>query len=155
MESFAKVHPELKGKLHIINGDRLKLSANSFNKFVLNLQIYKTNRMILYPRKKINEIMTDHRSACFITHQWNNDYNYMTLELISYNYPILHNSEGWNQYGYYYSINQWSAAIQCLYNALIAHKEQLPIYKTHAANLIWKHSIHNPGIQGRWRAILE
>ena len=155
VEAFAKAHPEWKGKLHIVNGDRLKLSANAFNKFVSSLQVYKTNRMVLYPRKKINQIMTDHRSACFITHQWNNDYNYMTLELISYNYPILHNSEGWDQYGYYYSINQWSAAIQRLYDALTAHKDQLAVYKTHAANLIWKHSIHNPGIQERWRAILE
>ena len=155
VEAFAKAHPEWKGKLHIVNGDRLKLSANAFNKFVSSLQMYKMNRMVLYPRKKINQIMTDHRSACFITHQWNNDYNYMTLELISYNYPILHNSEGWGQYGYYYSINQWSAAIQRLYEALTAHKDQLPVYKTHAANLIWKHSIHNPGIQGRWRTILD
>ena len=155
VEAFAKAHPEWKGKLHIVNGDRLKLSANAFNKFVSNLQMYKTNRMVLYPRKKINQIMTDHRSACFITHQWNNDYNYMTLELISYNYPILHNSEGWDQYGYYYSINQWPAAIQRLYEALTAHKDQLAVYKTHAANLIWKHSIHNPGIQERWRAILD
>ena len=155
VEAFAKAHPEWKGKLHIVNGDRLKLSANAFNKFVSNLQMYKTNRMVLYPRKKINQIMTDHRSACFITHQWNNDYNYMTLELISYNYPILHNSKGWDQYGYYYSINEWSAAIQRLYEALTAHKDQLAVYKTHAANLIWKHSIHNPGIQGRWRAILD
>ena len=155
VEAFAKAHPEWKGKLHIVNGDRLKLSANAFNKFVSDLQMYKTNRMVLYPRKKINQIMTDHRSACFITHQWNNDYNYMTLELISYNYPILHNSKGWDQYGYYYSINEWSAAIQRLYEALTAHKDQLAVYKTHAANLIWKHSIHNPGIQGRWRAILD
>ena len=155
VEAFAKAHPEWKGKLHIVNGDRLKLSANAFNKFVSSLQMYKTNRMVLYPRKKINQIMTDHRSACFITHQWNNDYNYMTLELISYNYPILHNSKGWDQYGYYYSINEWSAAIQRLYEALTTHKDQLAVYKTHAANLIWKHSIHNPGIQGRWRTILE
>ena len=155
VEAFAKAHPEWKGKLHIVNGDRLKLSSNSFNKCIAGLQIYQANRMVLYPRKKINQIMADHRSACFITHQWNNSYNYMTLELISYQYPILHNSEGWEQYGYYYSINDWSAAIETLYQALTNHKEQLPIYKSHATNLIWKHNIHNPGIQERWRLILE
>ena len=155
VEAFAKAHPEWKGKLHIVNGDRLKISANAFNKVVLNLQIYKTNRMVLYGRKKINDIMNDHRSACFITHQWNNDYNYMTLELMHHNYPILHNSDGWADYGYYYSINRWSAAIDLLYNTLVNHKEQLPIYKSHTKNLIWKHSINNPAIQTRWRAILE
>jgi hypothetical protein len=111
--------------------------------------------MVLYPRIKINQIMADHRSACFITHQWNNSYNYMTLELISYQYPILHNSEGWEQYGYYYSINDWDKAIQRLYEALTDHKEQLPIYKSHATNLIWKHSIHNPNIHQRWATVLQ
>ena len=155
VEAFARAHPEWKGKLHIVNGDRLKLSANAFNKVIHQLQIYQMNRLILYPRKKINQIMADHRSACFITHQWNNSYNYMTLELISYQYPILHNSEGWEQYGYYYSINDWSNAINILYHTLMNHKEQLPIYKSHAANLIWKHNIHNPEIQERWAIILK
>jgi hypothetical protein len=154
VEAFAKAHPEWKGKLHIVNGDRLKLSGNAFNRVVLSLQMYQTNRMVLYGRKKISQIMTDHRSACFITHQWNNDYNYMTLELIHHMYPILHNSQGWLQYGYYYSINNWTDAIDLLYRTLVSHKDQLPMYKTHAANLIWKHSIHNPQIQQRWQAIV-
>jgi hypothetical protein len=154
IEAFARLHPEWKGKLHIVNGDRLKLSANAFNKVVLSIELYKTNRMVLYGRKKISQIMTDHRSACFITHQWNNDYNYMTLELIHHMYPILHNSEGWKDYGYYYSINEWTEATDLLYHTLISHKDRLSIYKTHAANLIWKHSIHNPEIQKRWAAIL-
>jgi hypothetical protein len=155
VEAFAKAHPEWKGKLQIVNGDRLKISANAFNKVVINLNLYKTNRMILYPRKKISQIMSDHRSACFITHQWNNDYNYMTLELISYNYPILHNSDGWKEFGYYYSINRWTEAIEQMHRALSTHKDQVPIYKSHAANLIWKHSVHNPEIQQRWAKILE
>jgi hypothetical protein len=154
VEAFAKAHPEWKGKLHVVNGDRLKLSANAHNKVLLQLHLYQTNRMVLYPRKKINQIMEDHRSACFITHQWNNDYNYMTLELIHYKYPILHNSEGWRDFGYYYSINEWSSAIQLLYTVLTTHKNHITSYQTHAHNLIWKHSIHNPAIQQRWREIL-
>jgi hypothetical protein len=155
VEAFAKAHPEWKGKLHVVNGDRLKISANAFNKVIQHLQIYQTNRLLLYPRKKITQIMEDHRSACFITHQWNNDYNYMTLELIHYHFPILHNSDGWADYGYYYSINKWEKAIELLYNVLTTHKDQLSTYQTHAYNLIWKHSIHNPAIQQRWEAILE
>jgi len=155
VEAFAKAHPEWKGKLHIVNGDRLKLSANAFNKVVLSLQLYQTNRLLLYPRKKITQIMEDYRSACFITHQWNNDYNYMTLELIHYDFPILHNSEGWANFGYYYSINKWDKAIELLYHVLISHKDQLSTYQTHAHNLLWKHSIHNPDIQGRWATILS
>ena len=117
--------------------------------------MYKNDRIILHPRKKIHTILKENRSACFLTHQWNNDYNYMTLELLYCNYPILHNSEAWHNFGYYYSINQWEKSIETLYIALKEHSNNMPTYKTHAANLIWNHSIHNPSIQSRWRDLLQ
>lgn len=155
IEAFSKKYKEWKGKVHIINGDRLKLCSNSQDFILSSLSMYTSGRVHLYGRKTIHDILKEHRSACFITHQWNNDYNYMTLELFYCNYPILHNSEGWSNYGYYYSINEWDKSIELLYNALMNHKKNLNIYKTHATNLIWKHSIHNPKIQERWRKILQ
>jgi hypothetical protein len=154
VEAYSKLHPEWRGTVHIINGDRLKLSSNAHNNLLPALSMYRTNRIKLYERKKIHQILEQHRSACFITHQWNNDYNYMTLELLYCNYPILHNSEGWAPYGYSYSINDWEKAIETLHGALSNHARNLHIYKTHAANLIWKHSSHNPDIQRRWRELI-
>ena len=154
IEAFSKKYPEWQGNVHVINGDRLQISSNAYNVFLPSLSMYKNNRIKLYGRKKIHAILQEYRSACFITHQWNNDYNYMTLELLYCNYPILHNSEGWSNYGYYYSINEWDKAVQTMYNAVKNHTENLNIYKTHSANLIWKHSVHNPIIQERWGKIL-
>jgi len=78
----------------------------------------------------------------------------MTLELLYANYPILHNSEGWSNYGYHYSINEWEKAIQTLANAIQNHQENMYMYQTHAARLIWKHSVHRPDIQRRWKELL-
>jgi hypothetical protein len=155
VEAFSKKYPLWQGKVHIINGDRLKMEINSLNFILPSLSLYQKNRVVLHPRKNIHTILKDHRSSCFITHQWNNDFNYMTLELLYCNYPILHNSEGWDKFGYYYSINNWDQSIETLYNALVNHKQNLNIYKTHAANLIWKHSPHNPSIQYDWKQILQ
>jgi hypothetical protein len=116
--------------------------------------LYKDNRIILHSRKNIHTILKENRSACFITHQWNNDFNYMTLELMYCNYPVLHNSEGWNNFGYHYDINKWNEAINTLHNALTTHKYNLNKYKSHAANLVWKHSIYNPEIQSEWLSII-
>jgi hypothetical protein len=154
-EAFSKKYPEWKGNVQIINGDKIKLEMNSINFILPSLSLYKNNRVILHSRKNIHTILKDHSSSCFITHQWNNDFNYMTLELLFCNYPILHNSDGWDKFGYHYSINKWDEAIDTLYNALVNHKDNLNIYKTHAANLIWKHSPHNPDIQSEWKTILN
>jgi len=153
-EAFSKKYPEWQGKVQIINGDKIKIDANSLNFVLPSLTLYKQDRIVLHGRKNIHTILKDHRSSCFITHQWNNDFNYMTLELLYCNYPILHNSEGWDKFGYVYSINKWDEAIETMYNAFKNHKYNMNIYKTHAANLIWTHSIHNPEIQSAWRKIL-
>lgn len=150
LEAFAKRYPEWKGNIHVINGDRLKLCADTYNFVLPSLKI--KDRIVLHNRKKFHTILEENRSAYFITHQWNNDYNYMTLELLHCNYPVLHNSKGWANYGYHYDINKWEEAIQTCYKSLTQHNEYA--YKTHANNLIWKHSIHNPMIQKRWREIL-
>jgi hypothetical protein len=155
VEAFYRKYPEWGGRVHIINGDRIKIQANATNFVLDGMKLEKDKRIVLHGRKNFHTILTDHPSACFITHQWNNDFNYMALELFYCAYPILHNSEGWAQFGYYYDINKWDAAIETLLNALRDHTSLLNIYKSHAANLIWRHSIYNPKNQLEWRKILE
>ena len=154
-EAFSKRCPEWRGNVHVVNGDRIKLSSHAFNRLLPSLTLWASGRIKLYERKKIHNILETHRSACFLTHQWNNDYNYMTLELLHGGYPILHNSEGWRDYGYHYDINEWDAACETLGNALQHHHENRFIYQTHAAQLIWKHSIHHPDVQRRWKELLS
>jgi hypothetical protein len=154
VEAFARKYPEWQGKVQVINGDRLQLEMNSFNFVLPSLSLWRGGRILLQGRKNIHTILKENRSACFMTHQWNNDFNYMTLELLYCNYPILHNSQGWDRFGYHYSIDKWAEAIETLHLALVGHQENMRIYKTHAANLIWKHSLHNPDIQAEWKTIL-
>lgn len=154
VEAFSRKYTEWRGKVIIINGDRLHIQPHAKNNILPALQLYKADRVQLLGRKNIHTILRENRSACFITHQWNNDFNYMTLELLYCNYPILHNSEGWSEFGYHYDINRWETAISVAANALQNHLANLNIYKTHSANLIWRHSIHNPEIQKQWREIL-
>jgi hypothetical protein len=154
-EAFAKAHPEWKGHVHVINGDRLRLSANALNRFLPCLTTLWPSRIQLHGRKTFHTILRDHPSCCFLTHQWNNAYNYMLLEALHCHYPVLHNSDGWLEYGYSYSTEQWPKAIDTLYRALKDHHDRLPVYRAHAAQLIQKHSIHDPDIRRRWAAILS
>lgn len=154
-EAFAKAHPEWRGHVHVINGDRVRLSANALNRFLPRLTTLWPSRIHLEARKTFHTVLKDYRSACFLTHQWNNAYNYMLLEALYCEYPVLHNSDGWTEYGYSYSTDRWSAAIETLYHALKDHTENLPIYRAHSAQLIQKHSIYDPDIRRRWAELLE
>jgi hypothetical protein len=154
-EAFARRHPAWKGNVIVVNGDRITMQARARNVVLPSLSLYRTGRLVLTGRKNIHTILKENRSACFLTHQWNNDFNYMTLELLYCHYPILHNSEGWKDYGYSYSVDRWDEAVETLYLAMSRHRENLAVYQTHAANLMWKHSIHHPAIQAEWRAHLS
>jgi hypothetical protein len=155
VEAFYKRYPEWRGRVHIINGDRIKIQANAMNFVLSGMSLERDKKLVLHGRKNFHTILTDHPSSCFITHQWNNDFNYMTLELLYCGYPVLHNSDGWSQFGYHYDINKWDVAIETLLLALKGHRELLNIYKSHAANLIWRHSIHNMKNQSDWQIILN
>lgn len=154
-EAFARRHPEWKGKVVVVNGDRITMQARARNLVLPSLSLYRAGRLVLTGRKNIHTILAENRSACFLTHQWNNDFNYMTLELLYCRYPILHNSEGWKDYGYSYSVDRWDEAVETLYQAMTRHQERLAVYQTHATQLLWKHSIHHPGIQAEWRRHLS
>jgi hypothetical protein len=155
VEAYSRKYPEWKGALHIINGDRLHINSHAKNHLLPALTLHQQGRIHYSSRMRIHEILAKHRSACFITHQWNNDYNYMTLELMYCQYPILHNSEGWKDYGYSYSIDRWEEAIQTLHLALTQHHCQLAVYKSHTAHLLQRHSIYDSEVRRRWKEIVE
>lgn len=153
-EAYHRAHPEWTGRVYVYNGDRLKLSANALNRFLPSLRLYRAGRVALLGRHTLHEILAGHPSACFLTHQWNNAYNYMLLETMYCDYPVVHNSDGWMTYGYSYSIDRWSDAVETVHRAVTGHRENLAVYRAHTANLVWNHSIHCPAIRERWRAIL-
>ena len=91
--------------------------------------------------------------ATFLLHQVNNEYNYMTLELLYNNYPVLHNSDSWKEYGYYYK----GSSLDSVYKQIIKtynHENSIETYKAHAKTLIWTHSPYNPSVQEKWNKIL-
>jgi hypothetical protein len=154
-EAYSKAHPEWRGNVHVVNGDRLSLSTYAQNRVLPYLTLYQTKRLHLYGRKRLPDVLEEYPSACFLAHQLSNEYNYMTLEIMYCQFPILHNATGWSPYGYYYSVDEWEKAIETLHTVLTRHKENLAIYKTHMAQLQWKHSIHHPEIRRRWAELAE
>ncbi len=154
INTFAKQCKEWKGNIIVVNGDKLNMNNNIKN-FVLPRLKYISGRVKLLDRLKIQEVLEQYPSGCFVTCQWTNPFNYMTFELMYSGFPIIHNSDGWETFGYYYSINKWDAAVLTLENAIKKHSENMPIYKSHSANLLWKHSIYNPDIQREWEAIIQ
>jgi hypothetical protein len=153
VEAFAEKNPEWKGHVYVMNSSRIKGNVHVMKTVLPSLKIFP--RISLEDRRNIVSLTTVYNNTLFIGHQFNNDFNYMTLELLLAGFPVLHNSSAWSKFGYYWTPDRWDESLNTLKEAMQFHTRRLTTYKTHAEQLAWAHSIHNPEIRERWAKLLE
>lgn len=144
-----------KGKLIVINGDRIESTPHFSQNIMPYLDIFTDGRVEIKERMDIVSVMKAYPSAIFVLHQFNNEYNYMTLELLHCGFPAVHNANTWSQFGYSYSGNNVNEAVLQIHAAYEFHAERLEIYRAHAQTLIWRHSPYNPDVHNAWEELLK
>ena len=142
-------------KILVGNSDRIQLNPFFTKNILPNLEIHKEGKIIFSGRNTITSIMNDYPSAIAIGHQWNNQYNYMTLEYVYAGFPVIHNSPDWSDAGYYYEGSDIEKGAIALQKALDFHESSQEIYASGAAALQWRHSPYNPDVQKAWKKLLE
>ncbi len=144
-----------KGRVVVVNGERIDDVPHFRENVKPLLDIFREKRVEMRGRMDIVSVLKAWPSATFILHNYNNEYNYMTLELLWTGFPVLHNSPSWADYGYYYRGADLAAGAERLTQVLDRHVERQETYKAHATAIAWRHSPYNPEIQAAWKAILE
>ena len=155
MERWFRKNPGWNGEINVCNGNRLMVCPLFRDSILPSLDLFKANKIKFHDRKDILTVLNEFPSATFILHQWNNEYNYMFLELLWYGFPVIHNSQAWFAHGYYYN-NCNIEEMGNLYNNIREkHNEVLETYKAHSQVLTWKHSPYNPEIQRQWHDLIS
>jgi hypothetical protein len=119
------------------------------------LDIFRDARVELLGRRDIVTALTTWPSATFLLHNVNNEFNYMTLELLCSGFPVLHNSPSWLEFGYGYSDADLATGAALVETIRQGHAERLETYRAHAATLAWRYSPYNPEIQAAWAKRIE
>ena len=154
-EAFCKKHPDWDGQVLVVNGEKLLQSQFFLPSIHQHLQIVKTDKLKLVGRRDMKDLMTQHPNLVAICHQVNNDYNYMTLELLHTGFPLIHNATSWSDYGYYYNENDIEGIVRLLEFIQASHSDRLEVYKSHSRALEWRHSPYNPDVQRGWKELLD
>ncbi len=151
-----KLYRSSKGECKVLIGNSERLQANPFfTKTILpTLELYKDGRLIFSGRNTITSIMNDYPSSIAVAHQWNNQYNYMTLEYLVSGFPILHNAPDWSDAGYYYEGSSVEKGMEVLKKIVEFHSSSLEQYAAGAAALQWRHSPYNPEVHKAWAKLL-
>ena len=100
------------------------------------------NKLYFDPRRPIIEIMK-YENPIFLSHQHLNALNYAHLEALYFNYPLVHNSDFIQDYGYYY--NQFDcidAGKKCI-EAIEKHDDCLDKNQENNKEVIWKYHPRN------------
>jgi hypothetical protein len=151
-----KLYRASKGDFKVLIGNSERLQANPFfTKTILpTLELYKDGRLMFSGRNTITSIMNDYPSSIAVAHQWNNQYNYMTLEYLVSGFPILHNAPDWSDAGYYYEGSSVEKGMEVLKKVVEFHSSSLEQYAAGAAALQWRHSPYNPEVHKAWSKLL-
>ena len=144
-----------KGKILVVNGDRLAMSPHFVHNIMPYLEIYKDECVESTGRKDIVSTLREWPTAAFVLHNYNNEFNYMTLELLWCGFPVLHNSPSWLEFGYGYRGADLAGAARLVEDARTRHVERLETYKAHATTLAWRYSPYNPAVHKAWHELIE
>jgi len=155
VEEYARKNPEKDFELVILNADRLLSSGYYKNTIEPSLTMSARGKIVYAGRNDVINVMTAYPHATAICHHVNNEFNYMVLEFMYAGFPVLHNCDAWNAFGYYYPDNNIREAARQLDASIQYHHERLEMYKGHARALTWRHSIYNPDVQKGWLKLLE
>ena len=153
-DAFAKKCPEWIGKIQLMNTDYIKKNVHAIHSLLPSIELYKNGRVIMGDRKTIIEMVSEYPSSVFVGYQFNNDFNYMTFELLYMGFPLLHSSNAWSDFGYKWTHEKWDNAIDKLEFALKRHYTIFDTYIGHSRQLAWHHSIYNNRNQEAWSKII-
>lgn len=122
-----------------------KLNTNGFKEFANNLNIVKHNKVEFYPRLILNEVIRQLKEKkndiYFISHHKDNPLNFLHLEVLYLQYPLIHNTENIRKAGYYYKSIK-DGCIQ-LKNAIENHDNNLLEYNINTKIVLERYSPKN------------
>lgn len=144
-----------KGSIQVVNGERYSMVPHFVHNIMPYLDIFRDARVELLGRRDIVTALSTWPSATFLLHNVNNEFNYMTLELLWSGFPVLHNSPSWLDFGYGYQEADLTAGAALVETVRKAHADRLETYRAHAATLAWRYSPYNPDIHAAWAKIIE
>ena len=154
LETWYRRNPGWKGRIIVVNGERIEMIPHFRENIMPTLKIFKDGLVKMEGRSDIFGVLKNNPSATFMLGQLNNEFNYMTLELMWAGFPVIHNALVWGDFGYSYKGADLEAGAARIDEIRGLHAERLETYKGHARLLAWRYSPYNPEVQARWERLL-
>lgn len=141
--------PEQIRRMMLFCSEHLK-GRQHFESYVAATSLGKANKVTAEGRHGIVAMLAREVDAV-ITHQWENDLNYLYWDVLSLGYPLIHNSSRIKDAGYYYPDFDPASGGEALLDALANHQGQ----RDQDLEAVWTYHVDNPVNQARYKELLE
>lgn len=138
VEKTYNKYPELINNIIVFNTSKIR-NNDKFLSIIKSLNIYK--KIQLEDRYNTPYILSKYTDIV-LSHQWENELNYLYFDVMYGKYPLVHNSNQIKEGGYFYGDFNIESGSNVLYSALINENYNK---KLHINNLLLnKFSVNNP-----------
>jgi len=139
----------------VFNSEKLKTSAR-FLEIIKNFDIYKNKKISFEERYSLPFLINKGYFGTIISNHIYNDLNYLTLESLFLNIPIIHNSYFCKEAGFYYEDPHSAGEISNLLELIIDNycldnKD----YKENSEKVLWNFSPENPDNIKKYEELLN
>ena len=121
-----------------------------FESYVANTSLGKASKVTSEARHGVVAMLGREVDAV-ITHQWENDLNYLFWDTLYLGYPLIHNSKRVGEGGYYYPDFDPVAGGMALRDALANHYGARDCDR----DAVWTHHVDNPANQTGYKKLLD
>lgn len=134
-------------------------NPENLNKYVNHMSIGQ-HKMVEFLNKiptfeVLHQLLKQNSVPIILSHQDNNELNFLHLELFYKNHLVVHNCEPFKECGYYYPENDIDIATDKLITALISGDPEDFDSKRNNKKLLNKYSIQNPNIILNYQTEIE
>ena len=143
VEYYERKHPNILNSCNIMGGKGI-VENHYFIRLILQLDIYQKRKNFFKSHNRYNFVESvKFFGSIIISHQLENDLNYLYFDALYLNLPLIHNSFRLRDFGYYYPHNDIEIASNQLHEIIKNHLHNITNYKLKTNKLIESYGINN------------
>ena len=153
IERLYRDSPQSFNRAVIVNGTKFNSGKFFLENIVRHMPALgsKSNKVFFAKRAPFNRVFR--QRDILLGHQHECELNYLYLEALHKNVPLVHNSPAFKSAGYYYPEFRVDLGVAELKKAISDHN--VDRYRANAKALIYSYSIHNPKVQQAYVELLD
>jgi len=139
--------------IYVFGSEKIK-ESKPYIDFVSSTELFKQKVISFEHRYPTAKILPDHTDMV-LSWQWENNLNYLWLDVAWMGYPVVHNGSMCQDVGYYYEGFDGDMAIQQISNVFKTHNDNHKEYLLKNREIIKRYTKENETLVSQYKELIE